>query len=204
MTAITRSTDRRGVDIPWANTIVDSATSCHHEIINTETMEVWQALEPSTLEAFEAMEVEAPWAKVATGFGRMDESYFRRSPGMDEDGPMATMEAFGFVWSHCANPDMAGAVQHGENGPREISVHKYHTMIFHGGHDLDILCAPDGNEYVHIFDTRRVGLPKDLPDGYAIRSVHLEEKIVLDLGYPATVFFFPDGNGFQGPLDDFK
>lgn len=77
-------------------------------------------------------------------------------------------------------------------------------MIYRGGRDLDILCAPDGSEYVHIFDTRHVGRLKELRDGFFIRTVHIDEKLVLDLGYPATVFFFPDGNGFQGPLDDFK
>ena len=44
----------------------------------------------------------------------------------------------------------------------------------------------------------------ELPGGFSICSKHISEKLVLDLGDPATVTLFPDGNGFQGPLDDFK
>jgi len=153
------------------NAIVDS-TDLHMEIIDTSTREVWQGLQPTTGDEYRALELEPPFSGVGIGRGAMDESYFRRSPGADADGPMRTMRIGERVFSLCARP-LGAATPAGEKGPRQY----VHTID--GGPDKEALL---------------------LPDGWLVRSVEIDETWTVDLPAPTTAFFFRNGDSFQGPL----
>lgn len=180
------------------NAIVDS-TDLHMEIIDASTREVWQGLQPATGDEYRALELEPPFSGVGIGRGAMDESYFRRSPGADADGPMRTMRIGERVFSLCARP-LGAATPAGEKGPRQITVDKHHTLIFHSGRRVPLLRLADGSEYVHTIDG---GPDKEallLPDGWLVRSVEIDETWTVDLPAPTTAFFFRNGDSFQGPL----
>ena len=183
---------------PRANFIRESR-DLHIEIIDTNTRQVWQALDPSTRERFQKLVVEPPLAKVGIGRGAMDRSYFRRSPDATEDGPMLTREVDGHVFSLCARPE-GMTLPGGPKGPRQVTVHKHHAVIYLAGRALDWMCLPDGSEYVHVIDG---GPDKDalvLPAGWTTRTEALTRELAIDLPCPGTVFFFANGDSFQGPI----
>jgi hypothetical protein len=183
---------------PRANFIHESR-NLHIEIIDTDTRQVWQALDPCTREEFQKLSVAPPFAKVGIGRGSMDRSYFSRSPDAAQDGPMLTREFDGRVFSLCARPgDMS--LPSGPEGPRQVSVYKHHVVIYQAGRELDWLHLPDGSEYVQVIDGAPDNPDLVLPDGWTTRTETLTEELAIELPYPATVFFFKNGESFQGPV----
>jgi hypothetical protein len=178
--------------IPSENSIVEPR-SLHMEILDTSTREVWQTLQPVKREDYDALELERRFIKVGIGRGAMDESWFRRSPGAKADGAMKTLEIGGHTWSFCARPEPATSEG---SDPRRLSVDKHHTLVFHPGRVLPVIRLPDGSEYVHTIDA---GRPLELPDGFTRREIELGEKRIVDLPAPTIVFFFANGDSFQGP-----
>ena len=88
----------------------------------------------------------------------------------------------------------------GPKGPRQVTVHKHHTLIYLAGRVLDWMRLPDGSEYVHVIDG---GPDKDalvLPAGWTTRTEALTRELAIDLPCPGTVFFFANGDSFQGPI----
>ena len=188
--------------IPPENSIVEAKNGLHMEILDTSTRQVWQALEPATREDYDALELEPPFIKVGIGSGAMDESYFRRSPGAAADGPMKTLELGGHTWSYCARPLEVAQPEliqpAGEPGPRRIRVDKHHSLVFHAGRSLQLIRIPDFTEYVH---TIAGNGPLQLPDGWTLREIEVREKLTVHLPAPATAFFFPNRDSFQGPVE---
>ena len=145
------------------------------------------------------------------GCGAMDEMWFDRSPGVAEDGPMLEREICGRRWAHCARPTSAPARPFGNDGPVEMIVDKHHALRFVAGRRVPVLRVPEGEWFVHVIDGRGMssigirGGPSgglDVPPGCSLGHVELTEDWVLRLPSPTRVFFFKNGDSFQGPIEE--
>ena len=58
-----------------------------------------------------------------------------------------------------------------------------------------------GARFVHVIEGGEGKAPLAVPDGWTLESVALEEDWVLPLPNPTTVFFFRNGDSFQGPIE---
>jgi hypothetical protein len=169
----------------------------HMEILDTSTARVWQVMSGVTRAEYDALEVVLPYVKVGVAPGNMDGGYFTRSPRQDVDGPMEVRDLFGHTWVYCASPLGAPELVAGEKGPRKITVDKHHVVIYRAGRELNYLTLPDGSEYVHVIPGNE---PLVLPEGWQLRSEQVEQERSIELPAPATVFFFPNGDSYQGPV----
>jgi hypothetical protein len=148
------------------------------------------------------MVLEAPLVKVGLGRAAMDAHWFRRSPGAPEDGAVELRELYGREFLFCAMPEVAGLGESVEpGGPRRLMVNKHHSLLYRAGRSLDFLRLPEGLELVHVIAADEGAPPLKLPEGWTRESVVLESDFVVHLPCPATVFFFPNGDSFQGPVE---
>lgn len=169
----------------------------HMEIMDTREVKVWQAMSAVTREEYQALAIEPPYLKLGVGLAAMDSAYFRRSPGAAADGPMEARELFGYSWRYCARPQGAPELVAGPEGPRKLRVDKHHVLLYRAGRELSYLVLPDGTEHVHVISGEA---PLVLPEGWELRSEHLDHELKIELPAPATVFFFPNGDSYQGPV----
>ena len=73
-------------------------------------------------------------------------------------------------------------------------------MRFTAGRAIPVLVLPEGREYVHVIDGGSGEPALQLPEGWRLREVSLDKDWIVRLPRPATVFFFPRGDSFQGPI----
>jgi hypothetical protein len=185
---------------PANATAMIGAQELHGEILDPSTGNVWQSLEPITREDYQGLPLELGWLRVGIGRGAMDEHWFARSPGGDEDGPMELREIGGRGFGLCARPASAATRPAGPDGPRLLLVQKHHVIRFVAGREVPVLLHPDGERFVHVVEGGEGKAPLALPEGWELESVKLAEDWVLQLPTPTTVFFFPNGDSYQGPL----
>ena len=76
------------------------------------------------------------------------------------------------------------------NGHRERNGHR-------PGRELNYLVLPNGSEYVHVITGEA---PLILPGGWLLGNERIDEERTIHLPAPATVFFFPNGDSYQGPV----
>jgi hypothetical protein len=185
---------------PVNATAMLGAQELHGEILDPSTGNVWQSLEPITREDYHGLPLEPGWLRVGAGIGAMDEHWFARSPGGSEDGPMELREIGGHSFGLCARPASAPTQPAGSDGPRLLLVQKHHVIRFVAGREVPVLLHPDGERFVHVIEGGEGKAPLALPEGWKLESVKLAEDWVLQLPTPTTVFFFPNGDSYQGPL----
>jgi len=185
-------------------------TRPHAEIMDATNQQVWQTLEPCSPEAFAAFDLPDPYRPVGVGCAAMDEMWFDRSPGAEEDGPMLELELLGRKWGHCARPVSLPKRPFGDSGPIEMIVDKYHALRFAEGRRVPVLRSPEGDHFVHVIDGRSIssigtdGAPDDrlvVPEDCTLGHVALDADWVLRLPAPTRVFFFASGDSFQGPIE---
>jgi hypothetical protein len=177
-----------------------SAQELHGEVLDPSTRNVWQTLEPITRDDYQALPLESGWLHVGIGRAAMDEHWFTRSPGKGEDGPMELLEIGGCHFGLCARPASTPSQPAGPDGPRMLLVDKHHVVCFLGGRQVNVLLDPDGNRFVHVIEGGEGKASLALPGGWKLECVELTEDWVLQLPTPATVFFFANGDSYQGPL----
>jgi hypothetical protein len=113
---------------------------------------------------------------------------------------MALREIGGRHFGLCARPASAPSQPEGPDGPRLVLVQKHHVIRFVAGREVPVLWRPDGERFVHVIQGGEGKSPLALPDGWKLESVKLAEDWVLALPTPTTVFFFPNGDSYQGPI----
>ena len=79
-------------------------------------------------------------------------------------------------------------------------VEKHHVIRFVAERRVSLLLHPSGEQYVHVIDRAAGQPPPALPTGWQLEEIALAEDWVVRLPTPTTVFFFPNGDSFQGPL----
>ena len=184
----------------------------HGEVLDLESGTVWQTYLPISKEAYHALDLPKTMIKIGVGTGVMDEHYFRRSPGAAEDGPVSERDIAGLRWFHCANPP-EGAKAPDEDGPIKellskegaplyLLVDKHHSLIFEAGREIDVLCAPDGKEYVPVIAGKSDQAPdlSAMPAGWTLRKQQFADRKVIHLPNPAHAWFFKAHGSFQGPV----
>jgi hypothetical protein len=176
------------------------AQELHGEVLDPGTGSVWQSLEPITREDYQALPLEPGWLRVGVGRGAMDEHWFARSPGKGEDGPLELLEIGGRCFGLCARPASKPLQPAGPGGPRMLLVDKHHVLRFLSGRQVPVLLDPDGHRFVHVIEGGEDKARLALPDGWRLERVSLVNDWVLELPHPTTVFFFPNGDSFQGPV----
>ena len=202
--------------IPEQNWIIDCHRA-HAEVLDLEKNTVWQSRRPMGKDSWAALELPAGCLKVGIGIGTMDGHYFRRSPGADDDGPVAEREFGGHPFIHCANPPPHGPEFPVGDDPKLMRVDKYHSLIFEAGTEVDVLLLPDGQEFVQVIAASPTGggllqpesltgegheLP--LPEGWVLRTEKIDARATIHLPHPTQAWFFANGASFQGPIETFS
>jgi len=205
-----------GDDLHTNNLLVD-CRSLHGELLDLETGYVWQTHRPIDRTAYHALDLPKTLIKVGVGVGVMDEHYFRRSPGAEIDGPVATREIAGHLFIHCANPPKGGPETPLGPDPKLLRVEKHHSLIFHAGREVSVIRDESGRDFVQVIPSSREGdgilqdgapekgaaeLP--LPDGWSVRTEKLDTQTTIHLPNPTEAWFFASGASYQGPVDSFK
>jgi hypothetical protein len=178
-------------------TAMIGAQQLHGELLDPSTANVWQSIEPISREDCDALPVEETWLRAGVGAGAMDEHWFMRSPGADEDAPMEERDIGGHRFCLCARPASAPSQR---EGPRHLLVEKHHVLRFVAGREIPVLRLPDGQRFVHVVEGGEDKPPLVLPEGWRLEALKLSEDWVLQLPTPTSVFFFRNGDSYQGPL----
>ena len=204
--------DRMAGSKPGSNNLLVDCGKPHCELLDLELGVVWQSHGPITQEAYDALELPAKWIKVGIGVGVMDEHFFRRSPGANEDGPLAEREVDGHLFIHCANPPAGGPETPVGPDPRLLRVDKHHSLIFAEGRSVQVLRDTDGRDYVQVIGASPEGggvmqegpaAEAHPPEGWSLRHEPFEARTTIDLPHPTQAWFFANGESFQGPVDTF-
>ena len=153
----------------------------HGEVLDTHTGNVWQSLEPIGHEDYEALPLEPGWRRLGVGRAAMDEHWFARSPGRDEDGPMERCEIGGRRFGLCARPASAPSQPAGPSGPRSLLVDKHHVLRFAGGREIAVLEDAGGDRFVHVIEGGEGKPPLAVPVGWKLGSVSLEQDWLVCL-----------------------
>jgi len=173
----------------------------HMEILDTTNRNVWQTIEPISLQEYKAVVLDPPWVKVGVGASVFDEHWFDRSPDAAESGAMAVRDIGGRGFALCARaPADGGTLPAGPDGPRRLLVEKHHVVRYRAGRTVSILSTPDAGEYVHVVESGIAREPLVLPPGWRVRSLELAADWIVPLPVPTTAYFFANRDGYQGPL----
>ena len=197
--------------IPEINFILDCHEP-HAEVMELTSKTVWQARLPMARETLENLSLPIGFISVGSGTAVMDAHYFRRSPGNAEDGPVSECDISGHQFIHCANPPALGAETPIPGGPQLLRVEKHHSLIFMPDRKVDVLCLPDGKEYIQVISASPEGgglLQQEsvsssdtvLPEGWHLRTVNFRTLTTIHLPNPTEVWFFANGASFQGVVD---
>ena len=197
--------------IPEINFMLDCHKP-HAEVIELTSKTVWQSRLPMTGEMLKNLSLPSGFIVVGSGTAVMDGHYFRRSPGHAEDGPVSERDIAGHQFVHCANPPAIGAETPISGGPQLLKVDKHHSLIFLPDRKVDVLCLPDGKEYIQVITASPEGgglLQKAsvssnrtlLPDGWRLRTVNFRARTTIHLPNPTEAWFFANGVSFKGPVE---
>jgi len=187
---------------PANATAMIGAHELHGEVLDPTTADVWQTIEAISREDYETLPLEPGWLRVGIGLAAMDEHWFLRSPGAEADGPMEERAIGEHRFGLCARPASAPSRPEGSEGPRHLLVQKHHVLNFVAGREVPVLLRPDGQRFVHVIEGGQGKSPLALPEGWKSTAVQLDEDWVLRLPTPASVYFFANGDSFQGPLSE--
>lgn len=200
--------------IPEINFIIDCHEP-HAEVMELATKTVWQSRLPLSREQLDNLTLPPGFIGIGTGTAVMDAHFFRRSPGQVEDGAVTERDISGHQFIHCANPPAGGPETPVPEAPKLLAVDKHHTLIFMPGRDVDLLCLPDGSEYIQVITASPNGggllqankeseLTQNLvlPAEWKRRTVTITSRTTVHLPNPTQAWFFANGASFQGPVTD--
>ena len=171
------------------------------EIADLERKEVWMSAEPNPRDWWETLEVAPPCRKAGYGHGTFDRAWFRRSPGMPEDGPAQRREFGGVSFIHVARiPDPPERPS--ERGPVRLLVDKHHSVVFEKGRKVSIATAAGGRHFVRLTENPVQHEPTPVPDGWSIREVVLDADWLVELPCPTETYWMDRAESYQGPIRD--
>ncbi len=173
-----------------------NAREARAEVVDLSKREIWQDLDPTPRSWWDALELEAPLAKVGWGTGSMDWMWFRRSPDAAEDGPVRTCEIGGRQFFYCARPE--GAM--GDGNPRRLIVDKYHSLVYLAGREVEMLTTAEGMDFVLVVEGAPNAPRPELPAGWSLRTVELDADWIVDLPAPTETWWFDGMISYQGPI----
>ena len=201
--------------LPAENHLID-CQSLHGELLDLTTQFVWQTHEPISAEEYENLALPKTIVRVGLGRGVMDAHYFRRSPGAEVDGPVATREFDGHLFLHCANPPADGPQTPYGVAPKLLTVNKHHSLIFEAGRMVEVLRNEKEQDFIQVISSSPMGggILQDkselapaatplLPAGWRLRTEPIANRLTVDLPCPTEAWFFANGTSYQGPISTF-
>ena len=179
--------------------LVSGLRGKHMEVLESANRTVWMTRSPVEQSDFEALEVDASYAKSGFGQASMDRAGFRHSPDRPEE-PVREREIGGHRFINVASPfEMKPPSQ--AAGPMTALVNKAHVLGFAAGRRLAILTTPEG-DFVEVVGDASDDAGRILPDGGELNEIVLKDPWVVSLPTPTRAFFWWHGSirSFQGPV----
>lgn len=179
--------------------LVSGVRGRHMEVTESASRMVWMTRSPVEPRDFEALEVDAAYAKTGIGQASMDRAGFRHSPGRPDE-PVRERELGGHPFINVALPlEMKPPSRAG--GPITGSVDKAHVLGFEAGRRVAILTTPEG-DFVEVVGDASEDATRVLPEGGELTEIVLAEPWVVSLPTPTRVFFWWERSirSFQGPV----
>jgi hypothetical protein len=179
--------------------IVAGGRAYFMEVIDKKTGLVWMSAAPVTMDDFEALEIQAPLAKVGCALASMDCAAFQYSPAAS-DVPVLERVIQGRLYINVAMP-MAQVPPVLPDGPIEISVNKSHIVGFEAGRSIAVLSLPEG-DFIEVVGDGSVDDSLVLPEGSVLKRIELSGPLVVSLPTPTRAFFWLNQGmrSFQGPV----
>ncbi len=135
---------------------------------------------------------------------RIRQSRSGPSPGLElGDIEVDVVEIDGWTFAQVARP---GKPEPGFERVTVLPVYKHHRVGFVAGRTISILDMGDGWDYVpqvaraSFRPDADSGNAPEMPEGWSVRDVVLEEDLLVEMPYPARVCFFDTGDSWQGPV----
>ena len=169
------------------------------EVIDSATGLVWMSAAPVSMADFEALEVEAPLAKIGCAVASMDRAAFQHSPEAPNAAVLERVIQDRLYINVAAPQDQIPPALPG--GPIEISVNKAHLVGFDAGRTLAVLSLPEG-DFIELVGEDSNDESLVLPEGGVLKRIELSDPWVVSLPTPTrTYFWFGQGiRSFQGPV----
>jgi hypothetical protein len=166
------------------------------EIMDTATREVWQDCNPTPRQWYDDLQLEPNHVKAGFGSGNFDSMWFRRSPDGVEDGPVRRSEIQGRSFFFCARAPS----EIPSGNPIYMVIHKYQSVIYNAGNELEIMTRDDGCEFVAFLPGRKGAPTPRLPDAWTLRKIVLDREWQIDMPVPTATYWFAGQVSFQGPV----
>lgn len=182
-----------------AITVKGGAGELFMEIMNPADRNIWIRCEPVTEDQYKAVTPDQPFIKSGCAAAAMDRAAFAHSP--ETPGQLLSMECDGLVFHQNARTgDMIPSDI--PDGPMRITVHKHHLIGFEAGSELVVMDL-DGEHFIEVIGMSDGDEELVLPENASLRTITLEEPIVVMLPEPTTAFFWMGDSirSFQGPVD---
>jgi len=179
--------------------LVSGRRGKHMEVSERANGTVWMTRSPVEPIDFEALELDASYAKVGIGQASMDRAGFRYSPDRGEE-PVRERKIAGHHFINVATPlEMKPPSE--KAGPMVGLVNKAHVLGFEAGRRLVILTTSEG-DFVEVVGDASGDASRILPEGGELTEIVLNDDWVVSLPTPTRVFFWFDGalRSFQGPV----
>lgn len=108
---------------------------------------------------------------------------------------------FGATWQHMANIVGFQGFLDDRNLLMAAIVQKHHELVWRAGSNITVLTSPDGAHYaLNSRDARRTSDTPTIPDSWLLRTIRLEEDLLVRLPFNTTVVRSDNQDSFQGPL----
>jgi len=171
------------------------------ELIEAETRRVFICQAEVTAEELEVFNPPDGYSQSLVGDARADMAYFARSPGADSDGPVEIAELGGRRFSYVARP---AGLETLASGAIEMTIDKYHSVLYRAGRTIDVLDFGDGTVAVPAWGGRdpSVTLTDAMLDpAWTLRSIRLAGDLLTTIPNPSRVIVLEGAFGFHGPVD---
>jgi len=171
------------------------------EVIESATQRVFICQQAVTAGEFDAFDPPDGFGMALVGEPRADQAWFARSPQAEVDGPVETAEIGGRQFSYVARPL---GIESLASGAVEMTIDKYHAMLYRAGRTIDVLDFGDGTVATPAWGSRDpLAEVSDamVVDGWQLRQVELAEDLVTFIPNPARVIVLDNAFGFHGPLE---
>ena len=162
--------------IVWVNTEMDQAT-------------------------FDALLLPDGWFKNEVRESEPDRARFTRSPNATMDGPLIQQEWFGHTWQQNAVIIETNIAVDGQSLLRGNRVAKYHEVEFMANRTLNLLIAPNGDQYLRITrDAERSAESPRVPSTWRVGQYQTIEAMTLTLPNPTLNIRLDNKDSYQGPI----
>ncbi|MEL6728277.1 MAG: hypothetical protein AAFP81_01980 [Pseudomonadota bacterium] len=180
-----------------------SAGRAGYEIVDVGRRVVWGTADwtPSAFQGFKPPWHKPLYRKNDPRVGYADSGKITKSPGCEFDGQYNTLRAFGRDFRQVVRLISFERIGSGESQLQQVTLEKYHTLLYREGTVVRVLHTPDETQYIAVSRSARPeGGPNPLPEGWRIGTYQLSCDFPLELSGTVINIRTPNRDSFQGPL----